>query len=157
VMQPLLGPPPGPSPTAGQGNRQGPPEVDGATGLAVYVPAAGRLSFIDRGSGIVGTAAAAGQVLIDYDSNRVSAVNLVTYADLVANAHGRQAHRAPTSARAQVDEADLHLIGWFDPEVGVVTVEDLSALAAWLGVDAVAAEELRTTWDVHVRRRAPGP
>jgi Domain of unknown function (DUF4262) len=155
VMQPLLGPTPsGLSPPAGQGDPQRPPEVKGAAGLAVYVPAPGRLAFIDRGSGIVGTTVAAGQVLIDYDSNRVGAVNLVTYADRVANAHDRQAHRAPISARAQVDEADLHLVGWFDPELGVVTVEDLSALAAWLGADAVAAEELRTTWDVHVRRRS---
>jgi hypothetical protein len=154
VMQPLLGPEP---PAGDQGDPRRPPEVEGATGVAVYVPASGRLDFIDRGSGIVGTAAAAGQVLIDYESNRIGASNLVTYADLVANASSRQAHRAPTSARAQVDAAELHLVGWFDPEVGVVTVEDGPALAAWLGADAVAAEELRTTWDVHVRRRSQLP
>jgi hypothetical protein len=153
VMQPLLGPPPPtPPPTAGQGDPQ-PPEVESATRVAVYVPAPGRLAFIDQGSGIVGTTVAASQVLIDYDSNRIGASNLVTYADRVANAHSRQAHRAPTSARAQLGEAELRRIGWFDPELGVVTVEDLSALAAWLGTEAVASEELRTTWDVHVRRR----
>jgi hypothetical protein len=69
VMQPLLGPTPsGLSPTVGQADPQRPPHPEG--GLAVYVPAPGRLSFIDRGSGIVGTTVAAGQVLIDYDSNR---------------------------------------------------------------------------------------
>jgi hypothetical protein len=156
VMQPLLGPTPSRlSPTGGQGDPQHPPDPEG--GLAVYAPAPGRLAFIDRGSGIVGTTVAAGQVLIDYDSNRIGAVNLVTYADKVANAHDRQAHRAPTSARAQVDEADLHLVGWFDPELGMVTVEDAPTLAAWLGTDMVAAEELRTTWDVHMRRRSQGP
>ena len=114
--------------------------------IPVYVPAAGKLAVIDRGSGIVGTERE-GDVLVDYEGNRYRAVNLRTFADRVARAHDRHATRYPTVARMAVHASALVQVGWYDPGEGVAVFRgtEYGLLAEWLGVETIDPHELHVT------------
>lgn len=127
----------------------------------MYVPS-GLVVLVDKGSGIVGRPAPNGgaygaeshaddngRVLVDFEGNRYGAANIVTYADRVYHAYGRMVDDYPTVARNYLKAEQLLQIGWFEPEDGVVDVNDYDALAEWLGVEEVDEDELHTT---HGRR-----
>lgn len=128
--------------------------------VAVFVPRpeGGRTSIAPR-SGIVGRPAAEGRVDTYYEGALHGPERLATFADRVHLAWGRLVTRAPTIARAHLPESTLLQVGEFDPVDGRVEVSEAgrSALAAWLGVDDVAPEELLTTNGDGCRRRELRP
>lgn len=116
------------------------------------------------GSGIVGTPASAWfesedeAVLIDFEGNKYGAVNLVTFADRVYHAAGRQQQRYPTVARRMVEADTIEHVGFFYPEFSRVDVgssEQLAAIGKWLGLfdgDRFDSEQLhRELFCTHLR------
>ena len=133
--------------------------------FTVFVPApdASGLTGIRRGSGIVGqlpnpwvrveqdelrprsSRLPRPYVRIDYEGDLYNASNVVTFADRVRRAHGRQVANYPTVARMVVPQDDLWPVGWYDPEQGLVHCTDEVRLAEWLGVDELHTKQLRCT------------
>ena len=137
--------------------------------FTVFVPApdASGLTGIRRGSGIVGqlpnpwapvqlqealeggprvtTRVPRPYVRIDYEGDLYNASNVVTFADRVRRAYGRQVENYPTVARMVVLQDDLWPVGWFDPAAGLVHCTDPDRLAEWLGVDELHSKQLRCT------------
>jgi hypothetical protein len=115
--------------------------------VAVFVPVAGKLEVIDRGSGIVGDRWVGDEVLIDYEGNRYGYANVKTFADRCARAYDRQSVSYPTVARMVVHRDALIQVGTFDQDQRVVYSENDAALREWLGLDDVEhivfAAELR--------------
>lgn len=101
--------------------------------LPIYVPRGSRLSFIAKGSGIVGTSLSATHVLIDYEGNLYDAVNLRTFRARVAHAAARHIDRAPTIARVTCAPEDLRSIGFYDEGKHELVITDGPTLALWLG------------------------
>lgn len=88
-------------------------------------------------------------LVIDYEGNRYSAMNMRTYADRAAHAAGRQKEFYPTVARMIVPAKRLIRVATFDYEQEQVRCLDESAvllLMEWLDVDhAALQDELRGT------------
>lgn len=123
----------------------------------VYVPAPDHRAalIIHPGSGIVGRPQGAG-VMVDYEGNLNGAGNIITLADRVNHAAGRQRESYPTVARTLLAPEALVAVGWYDDVSGDLTPDDadgVAALAAWLGLEALPESELRTTGASHERRR----
>ena len=113
--------------------------------LTVYVPR-GATHRIDPTSGVCSAAAVVdGRLLVDYESNRYGAANIVTFADRVHFAGGRHLAKYPTVARGAFPSDQLTPVGIFDQESGTVTLfgsDEAALVADWLGVDQVPPEEL---------------
>lgn len=124
--------------------------------IEVFVPRQpGKLPILPH-SGIVGTAQAAGMVLIDYEGNRYQAANIVSFADRVHHAWGRHSTSYPTVARACIPAEELIAVGSYDPLRGDVQLygpEERQALCAWLEVEQLDEQELRSTGVKHQARR----
>ena len=111
------------------------------TYVAVYVPKLGALPSIQPGAGIVGSQSAEhrDKVLIDYEDNRVGAVNIQTFADRVRHAADRHRTGYPTVSRMLVDDDDLLHVGDFHLQTGIVEVSNGEALESWLAEAAGGA------------------
>lgn len=120
-------------------------------------------TLIIPGSGIV-TASTPGagdeRVSIDYEGNKFSSANIVTFADRVLHAHGRMVAAYPTVARMTVPQDAIVHVGTYDDTDGAVTPLDDSAavlIAEWIGVKATPEmldAELLCTGLRHQERRA---
>ena len=117
--------------------------------LAVFVPANTTVpiaALVAAGSAIVGPAgsAEAEHVTVDYEGTIHGSANVKTYADRARLAAGRLAAHYPTVARSVVPRSELRQVGWFDPEHGIMLLDDAKdALAPWLGGDAIDPKELQ--------------
>jgi hypothetical protein len=112
--------------------------------LNVYVPAPGRYTPIEAGSGIVGVEThdqmgePTGSVVVDYEGNFFGAANIVTWADRIHHAASRHVNRYPTTARSLLPADHLIAVGIYDYERGTLIVpgEHEARIAAWLGIPA---------------------
>ncbi len=122
--------------------------------LDVYVPKLAALPAIQLGAGIIGSPRAdyPGKLLIDYEDNRVEAIDIRTYADRVRHAADRHLAGSPTSKRLLVDADDLLPVGTFDTRSGVVEVSDSQALESWLADEEGAIPDLETQTHVTLPR-----
>jgi hypothetical protein len=88
-------------------------------------------------------------LVIDYEGNRYSAMNIRTYADRAAHAAGRQKEFYPTVARMIVPAKRLIRVATFDYEreqVRCLGEDCVLMLMEWLEVDhAALQDELRGT------------
>lgn len=115
----------------------------------VYVPLPGTHlhATVAPKSGIVGRPYdhQPGKLLVDFEGAVHGQSNIVTFADRVMHAASRQEASYPTIARMVVDQADVVLVGRFDPDERTVELlPDRALLCAWLGVDAPSlADEVR--------------
>jgi hypothetical protein len=110
--------------------------------LSVYVPApASDLRLVlERGCAIVGGRRSGGNgqlVVIDLEDNRYQppkpADDMAVYLDCLARAAGRHVARYPTVARLAVDPASLTVVGTWDPDAQVLSIDDAAPLAEWRG------------------------
>ena len=112
--------------------------------VIVWVPAVH--TTIDSGAGIVSSRPErGGRVTVDFEGNRHGAGNIVTFADRVYHAYGRQVTDYPTIARMSLQTSWLIRVATFDPKTGIVYVGSAAAaatLAGWLGVQTIPEEEL---------------
>lgn len=100
----------------------------------LYVPI-GKLHGIDPASAVVAAQSQRGQerVLVYFESNRLGASNIVTYADRCLHAAGRAAMNYPTVAKASLPASELVHAGTYDLLRQVVTsVTNAPALKEWL-------------------------
>jgi hypothetical protein len=132
--------------------------MDATESLIVYLPdpaRAGRISIVP-GSGIVGRDEGE-RVQIDYEGAIYGQASLARFADRVHQAAGRAVTGYPTVARMWMKREDLRRIGTWDARTGEVRLDDeaaATALAAWLGVMALAPAELLAGGANYERRRA---
>ncbi len=94
-------------------------------------------------------------VLVYYESNRIGATNIITFADRARRAYERLVDHAPTIARAYVPRDELRAIGTYHHREGRVAVnrgDHLAALCIWLDIAPGApdagdrlAHEMRTS------------
>lgn len=110
--------------------------------LRVYIPRDGTAAraAIAEQSGVVGSRAEGGRVLLDYEANMHGAVNIKTFADKVHHAAGRHTAGYPTRARTEVDNAAVIEVGRYDGERVILDAERREAVADWLGVDPGALD-----------------
>lgn len=97
----------------------------------VFVPQPGaveRLGILP-GTAIVGTRQGA-LLRIDFEGNRYGAVNLRRFEERVRCAHDRHVSGYPTTARMLVAHDDMAIVGFFDPEAGLLVV-DREVLDEW--------------------------
>lgn len=114
--------------------------------LNVYVPKLAALATIQPGAGIIGSPRVdhPGKLLIDYEDNHASTVNIRSYADRLARAADRHLSGYPTSNRLLVDADELLLAGTFDTHTSVVHPSNSEALEAWLADEQGAIPDLET-------------
>jgi hypothetical protein len=107
--------------------------------LAVFVPLAGTLPNIKRGSGIVGSDAPPQHgyqmTEIDFEGNLYGADNIRTYADRVMHAADRHETKYPTVARMTVPDDTLVYVGDFDGKRVNFDPVNFLALAEWLDAE----------------------
>jgi hypothetical protein len=116
--------------------------------LAVFVPTATTplATIVAAGSAIVGPAGGDETecVTVDYEGALYGPANMKTYADRARHAADRQLQHYPTVARRVVARRELLQVGWFDPENGISLLDEaVEVVASWLGVEAIAPQELR--------------
>jgi len=125
--------------------------------IEVVVPAEGRLSHVAPASGIVCAPDEGGGRLIYFEGNKYGSESLAHWADRVYHAAGRLIERYPTVARMTVAADDVVTVGHLDCEDGEITLTEPGSrplLAAWLGVEDLPPEMLRTRTVVrHMMRR----
>jgi hypothetical protein len=113
--------------------------------LAVYVPKSKSVwwELIVRGSGIVGIPATVpDNTQIHYEGNIYRFSDVRNYADRIDCAANRLLRNAPTVARAIVQDNDLVFIGWWNHDVGRLTVHNHQPLMEWLDCDSITKEQL---------------
>lgn len=130
--------------------------------LPLYLskPDSANLNHIKRGSAILGPPEALAheyrqdEVTLYYEGGNQS-TNVVTYADRAMQAAYRLLSIYPTVALASAPERELTEIGYFDLELGQVTIFDEATkdLAAWLDTPELNPAELLTSQDASSRRR----
>jgi hypothetical protein len=100
--------------------------------LKVFVPAGEDFLGIAPGSAIVGSDLPDGQIRIDYEGGIHGQVGLESFDRRAMQAAGRHVAKYPTSARMTVLAAELQPVGEYDTDTWTLTVENRTALDAWL-------------------------
>lgn len=129
--------------------------------IVVWVPTGRIASRIRAGSGVVSSRPpVGGRITIDFEGNLYGSPALAVYANRVLHAWDRQHTDYPTVARLRAEAEDLIRVGTFDPEEGEICLTDPDAvednggvLAAWLGVESVLDQELKSTGARYTDRR----
>jgi hypothetical protein len=103
----------------------------------VYVPSGEHpaTAMIAAGSGIVGRPDGGGLTEIYFEGAIYGQVNMSSFADRVAHAHGRMATEYPTTARMVVPRDALVVVGIFHPGDGRVELTGPASeaqVARWL-------------------------
>ena len=115
--------------------------------LALFVPAtptAEIATTVVPKSAIVGSDTDDEYIVVDFEGAIYGPVNIKTYADRARHAAGRHITRYPTIARMRVARNDLTQVGWIDEQGGITLFDETrGAVAAWLGVEQIAPEELQ--------------
>jgi hypothetical protein len=98
-----------------------------------------------KGSAIVGTPLATGQIRIYYEGNVIAADNLKRYRDRAAQAAGRMIHNYPsgypTRARADVDPREVVEVGTIETKTFNLGLSGKASDLSWW-IDAVDLMDL---------------